>query len=452
MKTKKILAVVLAVLMVAALFAGCGNTSTNNETPTNNTPATQAPANNTPATQAPANNEPAGNEPAEATDGPIYTEHASKGTVKIGHLLDLTGVEAATGNQAKAAFDFAATHALLIGEYEVEVIERDCQSNSGIAAQAAAELVEQEHVAAIFGPTQIGHKGAVAGYMKESGVPLILYNGTPAGMLMGSPWAIGEGGTTMQLPTTMADYVINELGYTKVYTIRQQTTGGDNYVLPFEEKFTAAGGTVIQSVELPVGGSDYSSLLATFTDPEAQAIVGWTSSADAVNFWSSWYELGLYERLPVVGTMHGGFTDFYIMKQLNNANPAIVQAILDNNTLTTINWCYSIENQQNQEFLEYWRAEKNATPAGNNLPGACWQAIQVLEEALAANGGNTDPEALLSAILEVDFTGPEGHVYFGNGSRAAYKDVNIARVIGLEDNYNYEVVRTYTDVPPTGLE
>lgn len=447
MKIKKFLALALAALMVVALFAGCGDSGSTNDGGTATSAPTATPASNNDGNGSNDNS-------GAATGNDNNTSDEPKGKVKIGHLLDLTGNEAATGNQAKSAFDFAAEHIGLMGGYEVEVVERDCQSNSGLAANAAAELVEQEGVIAIFGPTQIGHKSAVAGYLQDSGVPLILYNGTPAGMLRSSQWVVGEGGSTAPFPTVMADYAYNEMGYRKVYTIRQQTTGGDNYVLPFEENFTALGGEIIQSVELPVSGSDYSSLLATFTDPDADAIVGWTSSTDAVNFWSSWYELGLHERLPVLATMHGGFTDFYIMRQLDNSNPAIVEAILADETMTAINWCYSIDNEPNTAFIELWKSEHDgAVPGGNNLPGACWQALQMLQEAMNATGGDTDPETLLNAILETNFTGPEGHVFFASGERAASKDVNVAKVVRLDDgSYNYQVVKTYPDIGVTGYE
>ena len=452
MKTKKIFAVALALLMVLELFAGCNSTSTNGNTTTPTPAPTEAAKTPAPATPAPAaegEGESKGEaEPAPA-GGATYVEHASKGKIKVGHLVDLTGVEAATGNQAKTAFDFAAQNALLIGEYEIEVIERDCQSNSGFAATAAAELVESG-VVAIFGPTQIGHKSAVANQLADDGVPLILYNGTPAGMMRASQWVVGEGGGTNPFPTVMAHYAY-EQGLRKVYTIRQDTTGGDNYVGPFEDEFTKLGGEIIQSVRLTVGGSDYSSLLATFTDPEADAIVGWTSSADAINFWTSWYELGLSEKLPVLATMHGGFTDFYVMKQLDGKDPAIADAIVANETKTVINYCYSIDNEQNAEFLEIWTAGQGAIPAGNNLAGACWQAIEVLERALSATNGDTDPETLLDAIFSVDFTGPEGHVFFANGQQAASKDVNVSQVVRLDDgSYNYQVVETYNDIGVDG--
>jgi hypothetical protein len=51
----------------------------------------------------------------------------------------------------------------------------------------------------------------------------------------------------------------------------------------------------------------------------------------------------------------------------------------------------------------------------------------------------------------LDITGPEGHLTF-NGSQAATKDVHIVKVAKMDDgSFNYQVVKTYNDVPPEGL-
>ena len=76
----------------------------------------------------------------------------------------------------------------------------------------------------------------------------------------------------------------------------------------------------------------------------------------------------------------------------------------------------------------------------------------VLQQALEISGGETEPEALLEAIWKVDFSGPEGHVKFEEGSQAATKDVNVVKVNQLEDgSFNYSIVDIYEDVPGGGL-
>ncbi len=437
MNTKKILAVLLALVMVLALFAGCGKTETPDPTKTpeqTTTPATQTDETKTPDEQ--------------PTDTPKETKK-----IKVGHLIDLTGVESSVGLQSQKAFNFALSQLTFDG-FEIEVIDGDCQSSAATAAEVAQQMIEQNGVVALFGPTQIGHKSSVGAYLEsaDTAVPLIVYNGTPIGIMKKSSWIVGEGGGTAQLPTVMADYVWNKLGYTKVYTVRQDTTGGDNYVGAFEDNFKALGGEIVDSYRLTVDGSDYAAQLATMDPEKADAICGWTSSSDAINFWKAWYELGFAGKLPVCATMHGGFTDFFVMKALNAANPDIVKAIIEQPTYSVISYCMEVENEANESLVEAWKAEFNEVPPGNNLAGACYQALMVLQQALEISGGDTEPEALLEAIWKVDFSGPEGHVKFEEGSQAATKDVNVVKVNQLEDgSFNYSIVEIYPDVAGSGL-
>ncbi len=437
MNTKKILAVLLALVMVLALFAGCGKTETPD--PTKNPEQTTTP--DTPPEETKTPDE-------QPTDTPKETKK-----IKVGHLIDLTGVESSVGLQSQKAFNFALSQLTFDG-FEIEVIDGDCQSSAATAAEVAQKMVEQDGVVAIFGPTQIGHKSSVGAYLAgaDTAVPLIVYNGTPVGIMKKSQWIVGEGGGTAQLPTVMADYVWNTLKYTKVYTIRQDTTGGDNYVGAFEDNFKALGGEIVDSYRLTVDGSDYAAQLATMDPEKADAICGWTSSSDAINFWKAWYELGFAGKLPVCATMHGGFTDFFVMKALNAANPDIVKAIIEQPTYSVISYCMEVENEANEALVEAWKTEFNEVPPGNNLAGACYQALMVLQQALEISGGETEPEALLEAIWKVDFSGPEGHVKFENGSQAATKDVNVVKVNQLEDgSFNYSIIDIYEDVPGGGL-
>jgi branched-chain amino acid transport system substrate-binding protein len=420
---KKTLAVILALATLFALTA-CGGTGA---------PATDdAQTASDDVSQAPAD------EAAEDLGEPI----------KIGHICDLTGVEAMTGEEAKRALDFAVEWiGGTIAGRPVEIVIGDAQGQPSVAADVARKMVEQDGVAAIFGPTQIGQKSAVAEYVNTVGIPLIFYNATPTGLLGGNDWLVGAGGATPQLPSVMADYVYKELGYRTAHTLSMDNTGGRSYIDPFAETFTALGGTVATQQWAPVPCADFAPYLATLG--EADALAAWDSSSDALALWTAWYEMGVKEKLPIVATMHGGFTDYYISDALAAANPDVAKAMLG--TLTPINYVYDLEHRENQELVAAWTEKYGHVPLGNNLPGSCAQAILLFKAAVEALDGDTDPDKLIDALFEVDITGPEGHLYFEN-SHAATKDVYVVKVIQMEDgSYNYESVAVYNDVPPTGL-
>lgn len=438
---KKIIAMLLAVVMVFALVA-CGTADEPEKTPsTDNTPGTSAPAET--------DKQPEESTPAEDTPA---VELDWENPIKIGHIADLTGVEANTGIQAVTGMDFAVKMINANGGINgrpVEIYTEDAQSQADVAASVARKLIENDGVVAIVGPTQIGHKGAVAAVVKELEVPAIYYNGTPAYMLKDNEWVVGAGGATPQMPTAMADYCYNELGYRKVHILTMDNTGYQSYLNPFMEKFTELGGTIVSEQYAPIPCPDWAPYLTKLMQDDADAIISWASGSDGIALWGAWYDMGVSEKMPLIAAMHGGFTDFFIGKALSNGNPGALEAMLEN-AYAPIMYTYSADHAENQEFVEAWEAEFGTVPGGTNMPGATYQAMLLIKQAIESIEGELTPAALRDALFASDITGPEGHLVF-EGSQVATKDVHIVRPFQMEDgSFNYEVVKTYKDVAPDG--
>lgn len=416
-KSLGILALIMTVMMILTACGGGGST--------------QAPTESTAA------------DPAETT----AADPASTGEpIKIGHIVDLTGVEAMLGEEYKKALEFAVES--LGGQFAgrpVEIIVGDAQNQPSVAVDVAKKMVEVDKVAAIFGPTQTGQKSAVAEYMKEAGIPLIFYNPTPEAFMHGNDWVVGANGGLPQMPSVMADYAYNELGYRTVTTITWDNIGARAFVDGFAETFKKLGGTVVQQQYTPIPAADFSPYLVTLKD--ADALVAWASGSDAIALWNAYYDLGIYKKIPIITPMHGGFVDYYIADAVAKGNPEAAELMLG--TYAAIMYVHDIPIPENEEYVKGWTEAFGTRP--RFCEGSVPQAVYLLNAAIESLNGDTDPEKLIKAIFDVDFTGPEGHQFFDN-SHAATKDVHVAKVVKLDDGYNYETVKTYKDVPPTGLE
>jgi len=383
---------------------------------------------------------------ASASESASASASANTEPIKIGHIVDLTGSEAATGAEAERALQFAID--ALGGEFAgrpVEVIVGDAAGDTATAVDQARKMVESDGVVAIFGPTQAGQKTAVAEYAAGAGVPLIFYNGTPSALFEGNKWLVGAGGDNRQMPSVIADYSYNELGYRTVTTISMDNVGFRTFIESYIAFFEKLGGTAVQQQYAPLPTSDWSSYLVNLSD--ADAIMAWATGSNAISLFSAWYEMGTYETMPITAIMHGGFTDYFVLNAVSGINPEIAEAILG--TIAPICYVYDIDTPENEAFVEAWVAEYDSVPQ-TNLPGLCYQAALLLKTAVEDIDGDTTPENLIDAIFSADINGPTGHLYFED-SQAATMTVYIAEVVRLEDgSYNYCVVKTYKDVPPTG--
>ncbi|NTV88833.1 MAG: transporter substrate-binding protein, partial [Clostridiales bacterium] len=176
----------------------------------------------------------------------------------------------------------------------------------------------------------------------------------------------------------------------------------------------------------------------------------WTSSSDAIALWSAWTDLGLKEKLPIVASMHGGMTDFFVAAALSHSNPKAAEAMLG--TVAPIMYTYDIKNPENEKFVKDWAAAHDGKVPALNLPGSVYQALLLLKSSIESIDGETAPDKLIKAIFAAEINGPEGHLSFDEGQQAATKDIYIAKVVKLEDgSYNYETVKVYKAVPPSGL-
>ncbi len=439
---KKVIAALLAFAMLFALAAcGGGDAGDSDKTPENSPSSSPS---STPDADTP-----------DTSDTPDSGEidRSDLGPIKIGHICDLTGTDALTGKQAQEAMDYAKKYVGKICGREIEIVHKDSQSNAASAADAARALIEEDEVDVIFGPTMIGHKMAVANVAKTFEVPAVFYNPTPTVPdIMSNEWVVGAAGSNPQMPTVMADYIYNELGYTKVCTLTKDDAGGTSYMDPFTANFEALGGTVVEQRWASNETTDYSSYLIPLANSGAECLVAWTSGSAAIQLWQEWYNMGLNETLPMVAVFHGAFTDTFICDALTGINADLVKEMVG--TPAPMTWAYNAGDPEIDDFVKTYREDHDgAYPIGNNLAGATVQNMLVLKAAVEAlEGDTTDKAALRDALLAVDVTGPEGRTVFENGSNMATKDIYVVEVAQLDDGtYNYSFLKKYENVPVEGL-
>lgn len=374
--------------------------------------------------------------------------------IKIGHIVDATGVEATTGLNMKRSLELAfETIDMRIGDRPIEIITEDAADDPNQALARAKKLVEQDKVAIIFGPTAIGEKYTVANYMKTAGVPLLIYSPSPEVIFKDNPMVVAAGGSNLQQPTCSADYVYNTLGYRNVNTLAPEGAAGQTFMDPFAAEFTALGGTIVQAVTAPQNTLDFSPILTTL--PPADALVYWFPGADAQRLIVAFDQLGI--TMPKAGAFHGATFDPYIFKDLNNPTAAAKME----GTPTPIEYSPDLATEINQAFVALWEADQPpengplALDGSNSNP---YDAAQLFIKVLEANGGDTTPATLIAGLLSTPWEGPQGPAYFDATSawpNVAIRDVYICEVTSNGEGstwpYKYLTVKTYEAVPTAGF-
>jgi len=438
-----VFAVAVLVLTLGALAVACGGGTT---TTTAAAAATTTAAAPTTTAAAPSTTAAAPTTTAAAT--PTTAGAPSGDPIKIGHIVNLSGPEAFVGQEQEAALEVALN---VVGNgiagHPVQIIKEDAAGTSDGALAAAKKLVEQDKVTAILGPTEIGQKMAVNGYMQTANTPWIIYNPSPLDIAKGNKWLIASGGSENQPGTVMADYLFKDKGYKTIVTLTENNQGGHGFMDPLTTLFTADGGKVVKQYWAPEDTTDYSAYLTSL--PKADCFVVWMTGDSAIALFNQCYQLKVYDQMAIMGAFHGGCTDPFVPIQMAQQNADAAKAMIG----VSAPQMYA-PDKANQDFLQgYFKASGGYAAEDDGASGP-YQSLLLLKAALEATSWDATGDTLLSAILASKITGPEGDESFVAGSQVATKTYYILKldaVPNVPNVYQYVTVKAYDSVPPEGF-
>ena len=370
---------------------------------------------------------------------------APTGPIVVGHIVNLTGPEAMVGQGQKKVLEEAFKQMGPIDGRSVQVITEDAQGEAASAVDAARKLVENDHVVAIFGPTEIGQKMAVANYIKSVGIPQLTYNPSPTVAFTGNKWLVGTGGSTNQPGSVMGDYLYGTAKWTTMNTLTEDNSAGRAFFDPMTKVFTAEGGKVLKQQWVPENVGDFSPYLTSL--PAASGLAAWEPGGAGIKLFIQWVGLGLNKTMPIAAPFHGGFTDPFIPAALPPKVAAEVVGIP-----ASQGYAPDSTTPENVAFQKAMTPILGFPPADDGSSGP-WQAALVFQSGVKAANGDTSPDPLLAGILGSTTVGPEGTTSFSGSNIATrtYYIVEVMAVPGHAKTFTYKTVKTYENVPPEGF-
>ncbi len=239
---KKMIALLLALVMLAALFAGCAK---DEEKPTD--PSAPATTNNS------GNNDP--------TDEP-----ENKEPIKIGCIQDTSGGASLAGQPNEWGVKYAVQWINENGGINgrpIELYTRDCQNDAEVGVTCYRELVDEIGVSAIIGPPLSNPASAWVELATEDKIPIVghfmdeLCTTDPE---TGDPYPymfLAEPSCSVQ-SYILAEYAMNELGVKSVATLYNTSNAyAVAHEIPFVDYITANGGEVLAEETFGWSDTDY---------------------------------------------------------------------------------------------------------------------------------------------------------------------------------------------------
>lgn len=231
---------------------------------------------------------------AAAAMAVMGTAWAQGQPVKIGLLATLEGPFAAGGADGMRGAELALIQrGGMAGGRKVEILKASSNANPDVAVNAVRKLVEQDKVDIVVGPLSGGEGIAVKDYSKTQPQATFINGGSGAQATTlvnpspnffrfnteGAQWMVGLGKAAM------------DKGYKRTMVIAEDYAFPYSQVQGFMAEYCRLGGKVPVKAWVPLGGKDYSSVIARIPkDVDALLVV--LGGADAVNFLNQYEAAG----------------------------------------------------------------------------------------------------------------------------------------------------------------
>jgi len=388
---------------------------------------------------------PATEEASAPTTAPADNQAAASGEIKIGFISAFTGVFSSFGSMQKEGAELALEEVgYKVGDKTITVIYEDDQLDNEMAVTKAKKLVEQDKVDILTGMVS-GDEGLTVGdYMKDKNIPVVPMYSASEDMTMRSfyPMVVRATWTGAQSQDVFGYWLASEKGYKKIYQI------GEDYSYPwnqgggFVRGFCRGGGEKVESVWFPPGSTaDFSSMIASIPlDQGYDAVYYNGAGGDAVNFVKQYVELGMLEKLPLIGQ-----SNTFEKPDLESLPTEIVGSLSAHHTtddLSTAEW-----NAFKDAFEKRWG---HAPSAASEF---AYSSMRMILRAIEARGGDvSDKTALVDAMLKVNLTDdPRGPVTLDPTYHSATENVYIREIAKDENGALYNKgIFTVKDVSQFG--
>lgn len=228
------------------------------------------------------------------------TPASSSNQIRIGALATLAGPFAVDGQDALRGVRMAiAEFGGKIGNKTITLVTESSDATPAVARNAARKLIEQDNVDLMIGPLSGDEGLAVRDYARTQPGKVFL-NGSSAAqdttLRNPAPNFYRFATDGVQWMAGLGTYVYTTQGYKRVAILAEDYSFPYSQVGGFMTEFCRAGGHVVKKFWVPIGTTDYSSVVSAMP-ADIDAIYVALGGSDSINFLKQYLQFGGKARL-----------------------------------------------------------------------------------------------------------------------------------------------------------
>jgi branched-chain amino acid transport system substrate-binding protein len=363
---------------------------------------------------------------------------AQDNTFKIGLILPMTGPFASTGKQIEAAVKlYVAQNGATVAGKKVEVILKDDASAPDQTKRIAQELVvnDKVNVLAGFGLTPLAL--ATAPIATQSKTPQVVMAAATSSITQASEYIVRTSFALPQAAVSMADWAPKN-GIKKVVTLVSDYGPGIDAEKYFKDRLLFNGGTVVESLRVPLRNPDFAPFLQKVRDAKPDALYAFVPSGAGAALMKQFIERGMDKAgVKLIGT--GDITDDDILNGMGDAAMGVV---------TAHHYSANHNSALNKKFVEAF-SKANGGLRPNFMAVGGYDGMRVIYEAAKKTKGGRGDE-LLAAMKGQIFESPRGPMFIDAQTRDVVHNIYIRKVEKVGGELHNVEFSTITDVKDPG--
>lgn len=374
----------------------------------------------------------------------IGTGSAWAATVKVGVIAPFSGPFATVGKTFKEAIEvYQAQNGKTAGGHTVEFIYKDLdQANPAQSKALAQELIVKEKVGYLAGFFFTPDALAVAPLIDEANIPAVIFNAATSAITEKSPRYVRTSFTLWQNTVPLAQHMAKE-GIRKVVTAVSDYGPGIDGETAFKATFEKAGGSVVDSIRMPLKSTDFAPFMQRIKDSGAEAIYAFLPAGPTtLAFAKAFADTGL----KAAGIKFYGPGDITQEPDL----PALGDAAIG--IVSTFNYSQVHDSDKNRAFVAKHKELFGSTDTVTFTSVGAYDGTHVIYKMIEATGGASDGAKAVEAVKGMAWESPRGPLKIDPASRHVTQTIYLRVTERKDGKIQNTEIASFPEQPDYGFK
>jgi branched-chain amino acid transport system substrate-binding protein len=348
----------------------------------------------------------------------IASTEALAQPVKVGIVGPFSGPFAHYGSLFKAAVEgYVAKQGGKLAGKDIEFIYRDTGGpNPSQTKTLVQELIVKDKVDYLGGFVFTPNAMAVAPLIQQSQTPTVIFNAATSSITEKSEYFIRTSYTLWQVTVPMAQWAAKQ-NMKKIVTAVTDYGPGIDAETAFKSEFTKQGGTVVESIRMPIATTDFGPFVQRIKASGAQAVYTFLPGGPPnLGFVKAYNENGLAKAgIEFLGSAE---TDEFDLQKFGDTALGLT---------TAFHYSGAHDSPENKKFVEALK-KRDPNAVANYASVGAWDGMYVIQKMIETTGGKKDGAKALAAARTLKWESPRGPVQIDSKTRHITQNVYLRKV------------------------